>query len=117
MPPLPVLLMVRELGLGGSERQITEVTRFLDRSTFDVRVGCFIDQGLRAGELREAGVPIERFEVRSFQSPRAITGAWALARYIHAHNIQLVHAFDYPTSVFAVPVARAFTRAVAVASQ
>lgn len=112
-----ILLMARELNLGGSERQMTEIARFLDRSRFEPRVGCFAPAGLRGEELRAAGVPVVQFPVHSFRSTSAIAGARQLVRYIRQENIQLVHTFDYPLNVFAVPIARWFTRAVAVGSQ
>jgi glycosyltransferase involved in cell wall biosynthesis len=109
--------MARELNVGGSERQMTETARFLDRSRFEPRVGCFLPAGLRGEELRAAGVPVIQFPVHSYKSWSAVTGARALIRYIREERIELVHAFDYPLNVFAVPLARWFTSAVAVASQ
>ena len=112
----PVLLMARELDLGGSERQMTEIAKTLDRSRFEPHVGCFRPEGLRGQELRAAGVPIAHFPVYSYASPAALSGAWQLARYIHRHKIRLVLTFDYPLTVFAIPVARLFTSAIVVSS-
>jgi hypothetical protein len=75
--PIPVLLMVRELNLGGSERQMAEIAKALDRSRFDPRVGCFRPAGLRADDLRAAGVPIVHFPVPSLAS---VKGACASPR-------------------------------------
>ena len=112
----PVLLMARELDLGGSERQMTEVAKALDRSRFEPHVGCFRPEGLRGRELRAAGIPIAHFPVYSFVSPGAVSGAWQLARYIRRHKIRLVLTYDYPLTVFAVPIAHFFTSAVVVSS-
>jgi glycosyltransferase involved in cell wall biosynthesis len=109
--------MARELNLGGSERQMTETARFLDRAQFEPRVGCFLPAGLRGEELRAAGVPVIQFPVHSYKSWSAVEGARQLVRYIREERIELVHAFDYPLNVFALPLARWFTQAVAVASQ
>jgi L-malate glycosyltransferase len=115
--PWPVLLLARELDLGGSERQMTEIAKTLDRSRFVPHVGCFRPQGIRNAELAARGVPIIHFPVDSFTSFGAISQAWRLANYIRQQGIQLVHTFDYPTTLFAVPVARRLTRAVVVSSQ
>lgn len=112
----PVLLMAYELNQGGSERQMTEIAKALDRSRFEPHVGCLRPDGLRGRELRDAGVPILHLPVRSFASPSAISGAWQLARYIRRHKIRLVHTFDYPLTVFAVPVARFLTPAIVASS-
>ena len=116
-PPVPILLMIRELGLGGTERQLSAVARSLDPSKFAVHIGCFQDQGLRRQELDQAGIPIVRFPVRSFRSFSVLTGALQMRRYIRQHGIRLVHAFDYPAIVFGIPVARSCRGVVAVSSQ
>ncbi len=108
MQPVPVLLMVRELGLGGSERQAAEIARALDRDRFEPHVGCFRPNGFRAEELRSAGVPVVEFPVRSFMSMSAVRGAAAFASYVRRHRIQVAHAFDYPMNQFGVPAGRAF---------
>jgi glycosyltransferase involved in cell wall biosynthesis len=113
----PVLLMSRALNDGGSERQMTEIAKNLDRSIFEPRVGCFRPEGMRGEELEAAGVPIVSFPVHSFASTRTISNAWRLARYIRRNNIRLVHTFDYPLTVFAIPAGRYFTSAVVVSSQ
>jgi glycosyltransferase involved in cell wall biosynthesis len=113
----PVLLLARELDLGGSERQITEIAKTLDRSRFDPHVGCFRPQGIRNAELAASGVPIVHFPVDSFASFGALSEAWKLGSYIRRQRIRLVHTFDYPLTLFGVPVARCSTRAVVVSSQ
>jgi L-malate glycosyltransferase len=112
--PVPVLLMVRELNLGGSERQTAEIAKALDRSRFDPRVGCFCPAGLRADQLRAAGVPIVHFPVPSVASVR---GALRIAAYIREQNIRLVHTFDTPANLYGVPAARMAASALVVSSQ
>ena len=111
-----ILLMVRELHHGGSERQVAEVALALDRDRFEPHVGVFRTGGARSAALEQAGIPIVHFPVPSFKSS-ALTGAWALARYVRTRSISLVHTFDLPLTAFGIPVARFFTPAVALASQ
>jgi glycosyltransferase involved in cell wall biosynthesis len=113
----PVLLMARELGLGGSERQLCEIAKSLDRSRFEPHAGCFHSSGFRADELRAAGVPILRLPVTSFRGPSALRGAYELGRYVRAHGIEIVHTFDVPMNEFAVPVARMFSVPFVLSSQ
>ena len=112
--PTPVLLMVRELNLGGSERQMAEIAKALDRSRFDPRVGCFRPAGLRGEELRAAGVPIVQFPVASLAS---IQGALQIAAYVREQGIGLVHAFDTPANLYGVPSARMAGSARVLSSQ
>jgi len=110
------MLMARELGPGGTERQLTEIARALDRSLFDVHVACF-HEGIRSEELRRAGVQVLRLRVTSFMRPNALAGAWQLGAYLRKHRIQIVHTFDYPLNCFGVPVARAFGVPIVLSSQ
>jgi len=116
-PPTPLLLMVRELGLGGSERQMAELAMALDKREFAAHVGCFHEHGFRADELRQAGIPILALPVRSLVAFNALQGAWQMGRYLRKHKIQLVHTFDLPLTCFGVPVARAFGVRTVLSSQ
>ena len=113
----PVLLLARELDIGGSERQLTEIAKALDRSRFTPHVGCFFPQGMRGAELAAAGIPVVSFPMDSFASRAAIAGAWKLRNYVRREAIRLVHAFDYPLTLFSVPVTRWLTDAVVLSSQ
>jgi len=112
--PIPILLMVRELNLGGTERQLAEVAKALDRRRFDPRVGCFRPAGLRGEELRAAGVPIVHFPVPSLAS---VKGAPRIAAYLREQGIRLVHTFDTPANIYGVPSARMAGAAVVISSQ
>lgn len=114
--PVPVLLMVRELGPGGTERQLTELARTLDRTRFEPHVACF-HEGIRSAELRVESIPILRLPIRSYLSLGAWTGALQLGRYLRTNRIQLVHTFDYPLNCFGVPAARFFRTPVVLSSQ
>jgi glycosyltransferase involved in cell wall biosynthesis len=102
----PVLLMSRELGLGGSERQVAETARSLDREVFEPHVACFRPGGFREAELRAAGVPVVCLAAESFRSPSVVAAARQMREYVLRHRIELVHTFDVPANLFGVPVAR-----------
>ena len=101
-PPIPILLTVRELGVGGCERDLTRLALHLDRTVFEPHVGCFLSEGVRGEELRAAGVPIVEFPVKSFLTPQAVRGGYGAAAYMRRHGIRLIHAFDVPTSIFGI---------------
>ena len=115
--PRPVLLMVRALSIGGCERDLTKIAIALDRSRFDPHVACFHSDGPRFPELLAAGVPVVELPVRSFGSLSAVRGASEMARYIRRHRIQLIHAFDVPTSIFAAIASRFFPVPVVITAQ
>lgn len=98
-----VLLLVRELGVGGCERDLTKLALNLDRQRYTPHVGSFFADGMRADELKAAGVPMMHFPVRSLFSVDALRLAAKMRRYVRQHQIELIHAFDMPTGVWAAP--------------
>jgi glycosyltransferase involved in cell wall biosynthesis len=115
--PTPVLLMVRALGVGGTERQLTETARFLDRDRFTPHVGCLVADGLRKAEIEQAGVPLFTLPVSSFVNLSVLQGAWQLASFIRRHAIQVVHTFDVPMNLFGTLPARLARTPVVLSSQ
>ena len=111
------MLVTRELGLGGSERQVAETALALDRNRWQPHIGCFTGGGFRARELAEAGVPILDLQLTSLISPGTLRCAARFGRYLARHEIRLVHAFDVPADLFAVPVARSYRVPVVLSSQ
>lgn len=115
--PEPVLLLVRELHLGGCERDLTRLAVHLDRKRFRPHVGCFHEQGVCLAPLRTADVPVIRFPVTSFQNCSALAGARQMGRYLREHGIRLVHAFDVPMCAWGVAVAAWYRVPVIISSQ
>lgn len=103
--PVPVLLMVRELNLGGIERDATKIAIHLDRCRFTPHVASYSTHGARYEELRAAGIPMLHVPVTSLTSRSALSGTMTMRTYIRRHGIRLVHAMD-ASSIFAAPVAR-----------
>jgi len=114
--PIPLVLMAREMGPGGTERQLVEFAKTLDRHRFDPHVVYFLE-GSRSEELREAGVHCTRLPVRSFMRPHVVGAAIRFAAYLRQHKIQIAHAYDFPLIAFGVPVARAAGVPVVLSSQ
>jgi len=115
--PWPIVLMARSLDLGGSERQLSEIAMALDPALFRVAVACFSAHGSRADELRRAQIPVVEFAITSFAKPHAVVLAWAFVRWLRRRRAVIVHPFDVPTTLFAVPLARIARVPVVLASQ
>jgi glycosyltransferase involved in cell wall biosynthesis len=109
--------MVRELGIGGTERQTTATALALDRRIFEPHIVACRARGFRAEELRAAGIPVFQIPVSSLRGPSAIKSAFILGRYIRRHGIDIVHTFDTPMNLFGTLVARCFRTPVVLSSQ
>jgi L-malate glycosyltransferase len=104
--PTSVLMLARVLDAGGIERDVSKFARHLLEHGIQPHVGCFNPNGMRWSEIKAAGIPLFTVPVRSFRSKSVIDAARVLRRYIAEHDIRIVHAFDVPADMFAVPLAR-----------
>jgi glycosyltransferase involved in cell wall biosynthesis len=102
----PILLMTYSLEAGGSERQASAMALGLHRRGWPVHFACLRAQGQFVDSLRDAGIPVVEFPVRSFRSPACIPHGLRFRRYLREHGIRLAHAFDAPSRLLLVPFGR-----------
>ena len=91
---------------GGTERQLSELSKAIDHSRFEPHVFCFIGDEARAFELAAHGVKVVVLPVRSFARFSTIRHAFTFASYLRRHKIRIFHAFDMPFAIFGAPLAR-----------
>lgn len=112
-----VLLFTDSFARGGTERQFVRLARGLDRSRYDLFIGCLHRSGPFLSEVESLGVSIVEFPINSFYNFQAARLFVRLVRFLHREQIQILHAFDFYTSVFAVPAARLAGVPVVLASR
>jgi glycosyltransferase involved in cell wall biosynthesis len=102
--PTPVAIFITSFHPGGTERQMTELIRRIDRSRFTVRVACFHREG---GWLRrvEDVADVTEFPIRGLARPATLAQAAAFARWCRRHRIEAVQSCDLYANVFALPAA------------
>jgi len=113
--PIRVLTFIPYLAIGGSERQVFNIRAGIDRSRFDMHLGCFgyFDEQL-AVDL--SGTPVATFQVRSLYGFGTIKECLRLAAYLKKHRIDIVHTYNFYANVFALPAARLARTPVVLAS-
>lgn len=116
-PRIRLMLFTDSFIAGGTERQFVETLRALDRTRYDIRVGCLKRRGPFLADVEAAGVPTLEFPIRSLHGADTVQWFWRLVRYLRAEKIEIVHAFEFYTSLFAVLAARCARVPVALASR
>jgi len=89
---------------GGTERQMIELLRRLDRRQWRVYVACFRQSGAWLARVAEAA-PIVEFPVRSFRRADVVVQMRAFARWCREHAIAVVHTTHLPSNIFGLPAA------------
>ncbi len=91
---------------GGTERQLVELAKAIDKSRFEVHVFCFIDDEAKRLELLRNGVKVQVLPVRTFAGLSTVKLGFSFSRYLRRHRVRIFHAFDMPWAIFGAPVAR-----------
>jgi glycosyltransferase involved in cell wall biosynthesis len=111
-----VLTVLPTLHCGGTENQVTTLTRALADEGFDLEVACMHRAGPLVNTLTERNIPLHEYPISSFLSPGAIGQQVRLARHIVSRRTQIVHAYSFYGNVFAIPLAAAVGVPVIIAS-
>src|SRR4051794_4119374 len=104
--PLGVLHVVDCLNVGGTERQMFELLRRLDRRRWRPMVATFKQGGELLPNLRSIGIEPIVFDLGgSLTRPEAALAVAKLAWLIRRENIRIVHAHDFYSNVIGIAAA------------
>ena len=109
-----VAVVITAFHPGGTERQMIELIRRLDRTRFDVRVACFHRTGAWLPRVEEAVPEIIELPLRSFGSLSTVGVARQFAAWLRERRIDVVQACDRYANIFALPAAALAGTAVRV---
>src|SRR5712692_9396068 len=105
--PRPRVMLFTDSFLhGGTERQVVATLRMLDRSKYDLLVGCLQHRGPFLADVEAMGIPIAHFPITSLRRWSTFVQMRKLAHFLRRERVTLVHTFDYYTDLFAIPAAR-----------
>ena len=111
-----VLKFLTHFAVGGTERQFVYTAAGLDRSRFDIRVGCTAQIGPFIKEIRALNVPIWEYPINSLYSYRTMRRQLKFIRDLRREQIHVVHAYGFYPNLFAIWPAALGTRSVTIAS-
>lgn len=98
---IAVALLSDTVGLdAGTERQVIETAKRLDRDRFDVHVVCLEDSPQLRGAASICRTAV--FPVSSLNSVQGIRQVLAFRKYAAQHGLQILHGYMNKTSLFAV---------------
>src|SRR4051794_37230729 len=103
--------------LGGTELNAVRTAERLDRDRFDLRVLCLDANGPLVERYRAMGVPVVEMPVESLYGLTMLTTGLRAARYFRREGVQIVHAHDMYSNIFAAIWGRIARVPVVVASR
>jgi glycosyltransferase involved in cell wall biosynthesis len=96
MRPLRVLFLIDELDVGGTEQQILELVKRIDRRRYEPLVCCF-RPGKVSREIEAAGVRVEVLRKRAKLDPRLIL---SLVRLMRRERIDLLQTYLFTANTW-----------------
>jgi glycosyltransferase involved in cell wall biosynthesis len=103
-------------GIGGTERQVVNLIRMLDRTRFTPAFGCLKRWGHFLGDIEQQQIPVAEYPISKLYMPSTFRQQLRLARDMRRDGIQIFHSYNFYANVFAVPAARMAGVPVVIAS-
>lgn len=105
--PLPIAFAIQSFHPGGTERQMIELVRRLDPTSWQVHVACFSTDGAWFPQVESAAASIGAFPLRGFARTDTLRQARRFGAWCRERSITLVHTSDLYTNIFFLPSAAA----------
>jgi glycosyltransferase involved in cell wall biosynthesis len=103
--PYPIAFFLTSFDVGGTERQMVELIRRLDRTDFEVHVACFHRGGPLEARALENVASVATFPINGFGRPSAVRQWLAFARWCRRIGVRIVHTCELYSNVFGLPAA------------
>jgi glycosyltransferase involved in cell wall biosynthesis len=100
---IPIAFFMTSFEPGGTERQMIELVRRLDRERWAVHVATFRGQGSWFPRVAAVADSIAEFPVTTFRSARTLKHLAAFARWCRATRISVVHTTELYSNIFGLP--------------
>ncbi|HEY0961583.1 MAG TPA: glycosyltransferase [Pseudomonadales bacterium] len=104
--PIRLVKVMTTFAAGGTEGQVANIARRIDRTRFDLQFACLRKWGFYLDEIEQNRIPVMEYPLRSFFSPRAMVQQARFAKYLREQHTQIVHSYNFYSNVFAVPAAK-----------
>jgi glycosyltransferase involved in cell wall biosynthesis len=116
-PQIPVAVFLTRFAPGGTERQMIELIRRLNRTRFRVHVACIHREGAWLARVAGHAASIAEFPIRAFARPGTLVQMLAFARWLRREQIAVVQTCDFYANTFALPAAALAGVPVRIASR
>lgn len=102
-PQIPVAVFLTSFDAGGTERQMTELIRRLDRRRFAVHAVCFRREGAWLSRVIDHAASVVEFPIGGFARVATLRQLLRFAAWCRRERIAVVHTCDFYSNVFGLP--------------
>ncbi len=91
---------------GGTEIQVLNLVRGLDRRRFDLSFACLDRDGDHLKDFEALDISIKEYRIKRLYHPRTFRQQARFASSLREQRIEILHSYNFYSNVFAVPAAR-----------
>lgn len=114
--PVKLLKVMTNYFQGGTEGQVLNLIKHIDRSLFDVSSACLSRSGDILDEFEHLNIPIYEYPINKLYQPSTLLEQIKFAANIRRDGIQIVQSYNFYANCFAIPAARLAGVPVTIAS-
>ena len=100
---VPVAFLMSSFDPGGTERQMIELLRRLDRRRWTPHLACFRPTGAWFDRAADCAASVETFPITSFRRPNTARQLGRFARWCRDREIAVVHTGQLYSNIFGLP--------------
>lgn len=100
MPQIPVAIFLTSFDPGGTERQMTELIRRLDRRRYKVHAVCLRREGGWLPRVEGVAASVVEFRISGFARGATLRQLWRFAQWCRQERIAVLHTCDFYSNVF-----------------
>lgn len=101
-----IMKVVTGFCTGGTELQVLNLARGLDRQQFDLSFACLEKEGNLLAEYEALQAAIAEFGIKKLYHPQCFLQQYRLAALLRKQRTQIMHSYNFYSNVFAIPAAR-----------
>jgi len=101
--PVPIAFFLSRFEPGGTERQMIELLRRLDRRRWLVHLACFEKTGAWFERAAEAAASVAVFPVTTFRNIHIAGHLVRFSRWCRERDVAVVHTTEMPSNIFGLP--------------
>jgi L-malate glycosyltransferase len=94
-------------GVGGTEKQVANLTKRMDRRAFDVSFACMNRWGELIQEIEDhQGIEVSEYPLESLYELNAFRQQWRFAKALRRGRTQILHSYNFYANMFSLPAAK-----------
>lgn len=107
VPRIQLVKFLTTFGIGGTEKQVANLTQRMDRRAFDLSFACMSRWGEMIREIEDRqGIEVSEYPMESLYELNAFRQQWRFAKALRRNHTQILHSYNFYANMFSLPAAK-----------